>query len=127
MPDESAQNAYLKQLQTWRNRRDRTSDLGFIRQQFKREHEKPYKQVQSLVELWQRFIPAELIEQTRLDGFSRGVLRVVAANASVLYEIDRLLRGGVTQQMIRNHRLGTLRRVQLRVGRIDGGQPGATR
>lgn len=87
--------------------------MGFLKDDFRRQIARPYKQVAHLVELWQQLVPPELLPYTRLDSFRRGVLRVAVASSVHLYELDQLLRSGLEQQLIRQHTQGTLRRVQL--------------
>ena len=82
---------------------------------FQRQIAKPFKQVQSLVALWERLVPAELLSHTRLEGLNHGVLRVAVDSSTYLYELDRLLRQGLQDQLITRHKGPAFRRVQLRV------------
>lgn len=93
--------------------------MQFLRQQFKQQIEKPYKQLKSITTLWRELMPAALVGHTRLDSLSRGVLRVTADSAPCCYEVDRLLRNGLEQALIRRHKGPAFRRVQVRVGPID--------
>jgi len=89
--------------------------LGFLRQQFERQIEKPARQLGDLGEVWRELVPGDLVEQTRLESLSRGVLKVAARSAGAHYELDRLLRGGLQRQIIAAHRGPAFRRVQVRV------------
>lgn len=89
--------------------------LAFLRESFKREVERPMKQLGKLSQLWAELVPAELAAHTRLESLSRGVLRVAVDSSPRLYELDRLLRSGLQQQLISRHSGPAVRRVQLRV------------
>lgn len=115
----SPANDHLSNLRRWRNKAEPDLSLGFLPKFFKKEVQKPYQQLGALVEIWQRLIPPELAVQTRLQGLSRGVLQVVVGSSSALYQIDRLLRQGVQQQIITEHRGPAFRKIQLRVGMVQ--------
>mgnify|MGYP006294451309 CR=1 FL=1 len=105
----------LEQLRKWRNRPQPDLSLGFLKKQFKREVEKPYKQLGDLAALWDELVPERLSKHTRLDGLNRGVLHV-SVDASVhLYELSQLLRSGLERQLIQQHRGPAFRRVKLTV------------
>ena len=105
---------YLNRLRQWRNRREPDLTLGFLRDQFKRELLKPAKQLTEMAALWQELVPAHLAQHTRLESLSRGVLKVSIDSSSRLYELDRLLRGGLEQELITRHKGPAVRRIQLR-------------
>jgi hypothetical protein len=97
--------------------------LRFLRQKFKDSVERPYKQLAAVAPLWCRLLPPELLQHTRLEGLSRGALRVAVDCSSRLYELDRLLRSGLEQQIVSTYRSPTLRRIVLRVAHF-GDEPG---
>jgi len=68
--------------------------------------------------LWQELVPAELARHLSVSGLRGGVLSVVAASASARYELDRLLRAGLEQELRRRF-TGTLGRVRITVGAGD--------
>lgn len=108
----------LDRLRHWRNWRDPDLSLGFLQKAFKRDVERPYKQLGELAQLWEQLLPRELATHTRLDSFSRGVLRVTVDSSPRLYELDRLLRAGLQRQLVQ-HQTGTkLQRVRLHVGNL---------
>ena len=90
--------------------------LNFLRRQFDRQVAHPFKQLESLIPLWQKLVPADLVKHTRLEGLSHGVLRVTVDSSVHLYEMDCLLRQGLHRQLIKQHKGSALRRIQLRVG-----------
>ena len=89
--------------------------LAFLKDDFARRVTRPFKQLESFVGVWQSLVPPALIEHTRLEGLSRGVLRVAVDSSAHLYELDMLLRQGLERRMIRQHKGPAFRRVQLRV------------
>ncbi len=113
-----AGDEHLEKLQAWKQRREKDVTLSFLPGQFKREVEKPFKQLGDLVGLWEELVPRELAAQTKLEGVSRGVLNVRVSSSSHLYELDRLLRESVENELKRRHR-GPLVRVKLRVGVLE--------
>lgn len=123
MPGGCAYDDRLKRLRTWRNPSELDLTLGFLRQKFKDSVERPYKQLAAVTPVWCRLVPPELLEHTRLEGLSRGTLRVAADSSSRLYELDRLLRCGLEQQIVSTYRSPILRRIVLRVAHF-GDEPG---
>ena len=95
--------------------------MAFIKDQFKRQVERPYKQLASISALWQQRVPEDLVLHTKLDGLSHGVLHVTVDSSARLYQLDRLLRSGLEQKLILEHRGPAFRRVKLSVGKIVDG------
>jgi predicted nucleic acid-binding Zn ribbon protein len=114
-------DGHLGRLDRWKGRKDPDRSLSFLVGQFKREVERPYKQVGKLVSLWEQLVPAELAAHTKLSGFSRGVLSVTVDSSARLYELDQLLRGGVEKELVKLSKT-TLTKVRLRVGIVVSGQ-----
>lgn len=105
----------LRRLREWRNRRTPDLSLGFLKKQFKRDVERPYKQLGDLIALWQQLVPAELAEHTRLDSLTRGVLHISVDAPVHLYELDQLLRSGLERALITQHKGPAFRRIKLAV------------
>ena len=93
--------------------------LRFLKPLFRQRIEKPYRQVVKITELWSRIVPGHLLEHCRLDGFTRGVLRVGVDSSSHLYELDRLLRGGLESQLMQTAGSFPLRRIKLSLSRSN--------
>lgn len=119
---ESAQTR-LDRLRSYRNQPEQDLSLGFLKKQFKREVEKPYRQLGPLGTLWAELLPQELVAHSRLEGLSRGVLRVAVDSSAHLYELDSLLRNGLERELIRRHKGAVLRKVRLHVAAIDPADP----
>ena len=103
-----------------RRKPDPDLTLGFLRRQFDQRVARPFKQLESLVPLWEQLVPADLVQHTRLEGLSHGVLRVAVDSSAYLYEVDCRLRQGLQQQLISQHKGPALRRIQLRVDGKSG-------
>lgn len=113
---DEALDRHLRRLREWRNPAGADYSLHFIKDQFQREVARPHKQLGRFVELWTELVPEPVLGHTRLEGFSRGVLRVAVDSSPHLYELDQLLRGGLERELIRRQPAGAaLRRVRLRV------------
>lgn len=109
----------LTRLRGYRNRREVDQSLHFLADQFKREVERPFKQLQSISEIWQRLLPPAVLDHTRLDGIHRGTLRITVDSSSRLYELDQLLRSGLHDRIIREHKGPAFRKIKLFVGAIE--------
>lgn len=118
-PADPAQ-AHLDRLRNWRIWQDRDLSLNFLKSQFKQEVERPHKQLQSIIEVWERLIPDDLRSHTSLESLMRGVLRVGVDTSSHLYELDRLMRQGLETKIITAHRGPCIRRIRLHVNSIAG-------
>jgi hypothetical protein len=93
--------------------------IGDLIAGIRRESERTSRRFGALVELWEKMLPEAIVNETRLASLRGGVLVVIVASASVGYELDRLLREGAMAEM-RGRYAGTLVRVSVRVGNVDG-------
>ena len=75
-----------------------------------------HKQLGELIEIWEESVPPELARRTSLTVLRGGVLHVSVDSSSIAFEIDRLLRGGLVDELRRRFR-GTLVRVKVK---LDG-------
>jgi len=115
MADADPQADHLEKLRRWKGCADRDLSLQFLRGQFQREIEKPFRQLEAIAPLWRQLLPPELAEHSCLESFHRGVLQVAVDSSPRLYELDRLLRSGLEKQLARHYKGAPLRRVRLRV------------
>lgn len=74
-----------------------------------------HKKLGEMIELWEQLVPAELASHTSLTGLHRGILHVVVDSSSAAFELDRLMRSGLADQLRERFR-GTLVRVKTRTG-----------
>lgn len=109
----------LARLRGFRNRPAPDLSLRFLGEQFKRDVQRPYQQLHAISDLWRQHIPAALLPHTRLDSLQRGTLRVTVDSSAHLYELDRLLRGGLHQRLIIEHKGPALRKIKLVVGQVE--------
>ena len=114
MDHEQHQKRRLDRLRQWRNRPPRDQTLAFLVDHVKAQVVRPHRQVGQLAELWQELVPAEMADRTTLASFTRGILTVHVPDSALLYQLDRLLRGGIEQQL-RQRSKTTLRSVRLKV------------
>jgi hypothetical protein len=111
---------HLDRLRASRSLPKRDLSLGFLSKQFQQEVAKPYKQLGDLAALWAELVPQRLVKASRLVGLSRGTLHVEVDHAAAHFEIDRLLRGGLQQDLITRHKGPAFRTVTVKViGRSD--------
>ncbi len=91
-----------------------TSDfeMGGVFAGMRREIERTYRRTGGFGKLWIELVPPELAATTNLQGYARGVLTVSVCDAAAKYELDRLLRSGLEQEL-RQRAPSTLRRVKL--------------
>lgn len=68
-----------------------------------------------IVAAWDELIPPELAAHTRITAFRGGVIYVAVDESAAIYELDRLLRGGVEHE-IRRRVKATVTRVKLAIG-----------
>ncbi|MBI1335509.1 MAG: DUF721 domain-containing protein [Phycisphaera sp.] len=110
---------HLDRLRETRNFPERDVSMGFLKAQFKREVEKPYKQLGAVAAAWCENVPPDLLPHTRLDGLTRGVLNVIVDSSAVNYELDRVLRGGVWEKIVVASKGAVLRRWKTSVGVVE--------
>ncbi len=67
---------------------------------------------------WEREVPAKLVAQTALEGYSSGVLTVRVEGSSYLYELKQWLLGGGEQRLKSACAKEGLRKVTLKAGAI---------
>lgn len=68
-----------------------------------------------LIDLWNELVPAHLARHTSIAGLRRGVLHISVDTSAAAFELDRLLRGGLTHDLRKRFR-GSLIRIKTRVG-----------
>ncbi len=117
----------LERLRQRRARFDADASIGGLVSGVAQRAEQTQRRLGALTDVWESLVPAEIVARTRLTGLRAGVARVVVDCASTAYELDRMLRGGMEQQLRRRFR-GTLMRIRISIGeRHDCGlQPGGS-
>ncbi len=117
--------SHLRDLQKWRGaaaggRRTAipTGSIGGDVTRFRSEIERRSERFGNAAEVWASLIPEQLRSDTRLAGLSGGTLTVVTGSAATSYALDRLLRAGVSHQILTATN-GKILRVRMRVGKVD--------
>jgi len=115
--NDDAQADRLQRLRNWRDPDGPDRSMKFVGDWFKHTYAKPHEQVAQFVELWEMHIPPHLFAKTALASFNRGVLTVHVADSAAMYELDRLMRGGLERQ-IKSAAKASLRKIRLRVANL---------
>lgn len=114
---ESAHTA-IERLRAFRVRPPRDLTIAADIERIERIVARTGRRLAELIEAWEALLPAELVSQSRIASYRRGVVHVHATSSAVLYELDRHLRGG-TEDQLRARVRGTVVRVRLTVGPVD--------
>ena len=76
------------------------------------------KRLGHAVDAWTQLVPPELAAESRIDTIRGGTLHVVVRSSPSLWTIDRLLRGGLGDLLVRE--IGPpVRQIRLIIGTID--------
>ena len=118
MKEMDSQDKHLDNLRQWRVRKPKDVSTKFLGNYFKREIQKPFKQLQGITQAWVELIPADLQANSQLDKLSRGTLTVIVNSSATLYELDRQLRSGLQKQLSQACRPTNLNRVKLIIGQV---------
>ena len=110
-----AEIADLARLRAWRTRPEPDLSIGGLVAARAREAKRTQERLGSLIDLWQKLVPADLVDHTRMTSLRGGVVHVVVDSSSTAYELDRRLREGLETRLRRAYR-GTLARVRITVG-----------
>lgn len=119
-------NDPIERLRDWRVKPDRAAPLAaFLPAVFKSEVERQYKQLVGVADAWNTHVPPAIAEHTHLVSLQRGVLLVGVDSSARLYELDRLLRGGLENEIITSSRGAAIRQIKLAVRKPPASPPDA--
>lgn len=104
----------IQQLRTYRVKPQRDTSITSLISATASSAQKTHKRLGHLIDLWEKYVPAAIAAKTAIIGLRGGTLHIAVADASVNYELDRLLREGLEQALRAEYR-GTLVRVRLKV------------
>src|SRR5262245_15070974 len=107
--------AELERLRSRRARPERAVPIAATVSAIAADVRRTHKRHGELIELWERFVPADLAAQSSIVSFRGGVAQVQVESAAASFEIDRLLRSGVLATLRQNFS-GTLTRIKVKVG-----------
>ena len=105
----------IEQLRQYRARPQRDVSIAGLIRSAATQASRTNRHLGQLIELWEQHVPAELAAKTTITALRGGVLHITVESSSVIYELDRLLREGLEQQL-RSSYQGNLMRVRLRAG-----------
>jgi hypothetical protein len=105
---------HLEQLQARRGRREVDLSIRGVVQAAARDAQRANRRLGQIIDLWHEVIPPDLTRHCAIVGLRSGSLQVEADSAAVVYELDRFLRDGGTDELRRRYR-GTLMRVRVRL------------
>lgn len=71
-----------------------------------------------LAEIWDEVVPQPVRDHTAIEGFSRGVLRVLVDSAAHRFQLRMMLDGGL-QRQIQSRFSGALNKIKLVPGHFD--------
>lgn len=96
-------------------------DLGIGRAigGIRREVSSKRRRLGTLIDPWERLVPDEIKQRARVDGLRGDTLMVTVDSPATSWQLDRLLRGGLTQSFARASS-DRIRRIRIRVGSLDG-------
>ncbi len=106
----------LTRVRRYRVRPDRDISLSFLSDQFKRQIQKPYRQLGGVAAVWETLVPEDLAAHTRLESLARGILTVAVDSSARLYSLDAMLRQGLAPRLIEACRGASIRQIRLRQG-----------
>jgi hypothetical protein len=87
-------------------------EMGGVFAGMRRDIERTYRRTGGFGKLWLEIVPENLAAATTIRSYSRGVLTIAVRDSATRYELDRLLRSGLEQQL-RERAPATLRRIKL--------------
>ena len=109
----------LEMLRKHRGTRERDPSIARTIAGTAQHAQRTQRKLGQLIALWEELMPADLASHTSLAGLRNGVLHVIVDSSSAAYELDRLLRGGLTVQLQQRFR-GSLVSVKTRIGKLEG-------
>ena len=109
----------IEKLRKHRVRGERDQSLSEFLGMTAAETRRKQTKLGRLIELWQELVPAPLVDRTAIAGFHGGVMTVEVDSASTAFHIDRLLRGGLLDELRRRFS-ATLVKVRTRIGAMEG-------
>lgn len=110
--DARSASARLERLRSLRPGPSAPDSLGALFREASAELGRAQRRLAGVADAWASVIPEPLASRTALQGLSRGVLTVIAADSAARFEVDRLLRSGAEAQIIRRSK-APVRRVKI--------------
>ncbi len=108
----------IEQLRRHRQRRERDLSIAQLVGAMADDARRTQRRLGALIDLWSQMVPRELEKHSRVVGVRGGVAAVQCDSASTKYELDRLLRQGLEQEL-RMRYPSTLTKIRLTVGDVE--------
>ena len=106
--------AQLEQLRKWRSRKERDISVSATIQELRRNLKKSSKHLTQLVEAWDELVPSHIHQSANPISFQGGVLEVYADSSPTAYQLNRIIRAGLLQEL-QQRCSGTLKQIRIRV------------
>ena len=110
--------ARLARIAPYRRRRDFNPSIGEIVESTRKRAARDEKRFSSFSEAWERLVPSEILACSRLGGTRGSTITIEVESSSAKYELDRLLRTGLEDNLRRLY-TGPLTRIRTRLGSPD--------
>ena len=108
----------IEQLRKHRQRRERDLSISSLVGAMGDDARRTQRRLGALIDLWSELVPEELEKHSRVVGMRGGVAAVHCDSASTKYELDRLLRQGLEQEL-RKRYASTLTKIKLSIGDVE--------
>jgi hypothetical protein len=108
---------HLQRLRAYRGRRERDDSIVGLVQRIATDASTTQRKLGRFIDLWERLVPRDLASRSRVIAMRRGVVSIAVDSSSTMYELDRMLRGGLEQDLRREFQSAVVR-VRLSVGDV---------
>lgn len=109
---------HIEELRKHRQRPERDLSITQLVGAMGDDARRTQRRLGALIDLWSQLVPGELEKHSRVVGVRGGVAAVQCDSASTKYELDRLLRQGLEQEL-RKRYPNTLTKIRLTVGDVE--------
>ncbi len=110
----------IEQLRKHRQRRERDLSIAQLVGAMADDARRTQRRLGALIDLWSQLVPRELEKHSRVLGVRGGIVQIQCDSSSTRYELDRLLRQGLEQEL-RKRYPSTLTKIRLTVGDVEPG------
>ncbi|MEM9751812.1 MAG: DciA family protein [Planctomycetota bacterium] len=114
-PETTGHQSRLARLRDRRVFAPRDESLAFMKQAFKQDVARPFRQLEGVTEAWSEHIPEALRRCSRLESLQRGVLTVVVDSPATHFLFDEHVRRGLAVKLAETSGGAVLRKIRLRV------------
>ena len=90
---------YLEQLRKWRGPKEGKPSFNALVNQFRGRFRRCSPSEEAVLTCLEEILPANLIENVKIESISNGLLKLSAEDSSTAYRINRLLKGPHLQSL----------------------------